>query len=297
MLQHLHIQFTQLLMEHKPGRMKTLFVCVYGRICVLSRNWTQFPHPVVVYFIHCSSLSLYSKNSLQYCFHYIFVHMYKELKAASCVYPYVFNARMKCSTTEKESTWCIVREMVLDTEVVTYLISRCSLYVIISSYNPLLWLYLEMCLSVTVFETSWVAQPNITLFTLWIQHFFCVQAWHTTQSILIAVIVGMCWWLLSSRQPILWQKLMAYRHFLEGLAAVQQVLPYSSQVSVWCLCEARTTGFQENVAVQNCEFEEMKEQFLHPFLRTATDRVAVRHSVTLVTITHMSVVILHNGQL
>jgi len=27
--------------------------------------------------------------------------MYKKFKAASCIYPYVFNARMKCSTTEK----------------------------------------------------------------------------------------------------------------------------------------------------------------------------------------------------
>lgn len=35
MLQHLHIQFTQLLLNHKPGRMKTLFIRVCGRICVL----------------------------------------------------------------------------------------------------------------------------------------------------------------------------------------------------------------------------------------------------------------------
>lgn len=38
----------------------------------------------------------------------------------------------------------------------------------------------------------------------------------------------------------------------------------------------------------------MKEQFLHPFPRTATDRVAVCHSVT---VTHMSILILHRGQL
>jgi hypothetical protein len=55
MLQHLHIQVTQLLMEHKPGRMKTLFICVYGRIYMLSRNWTLIPHLVVIYFICCSS--------------------------------------------------------------------------------------------------------------------------------------------------------------------------------------------------------------------------------------------------
>jgi hypothetical protein len=38
MLQHLYIQVNEVLMEHKPGRMKTLFIYVYGRICVLSRN-------------------------------------------------------------------------------------------------------------------------------------------------------------------------------------------------------------------------------------------------------------------
>ena len=55
MLKHLHIQVTQLLMEHKPGRMKTLFLCVYVTIYVLSRNWTLIPHLVVIYFICCSS--------------------------------------------------------------------------------------------------------------------------------------------------------------------------------------------------------------------------------------------------
>jgi hypothetical protein len=38
MLRHLYIQVIRLLMEHKPGRMKTLCICVYGRIYVLSRN-------------------------------------------------------------------------------------------------------------------------------------------------------------------------------------------------------------------------------------------------------------------
>jgi len=152
-----------------------------------------------------------------------------------------------------------------------------------------------MCLCVTVFETSWNAQPNITLFALWIQRLFFVRAWRTTQSILVAVIVGKCWWLLSSRQPIFLQKLMAYFQFLGCMAAVQQVLAYLSQLSVWSLCETlRTTGLQENVVVQNCEVKEMKEQFLHPFPCTATDRVAVCDSVT---VAHMFILILHRGQL
>jgi hypothetical protein len=82
------------------------------------------------------------------------------------------------------------------------------------------------------------------------------------------------------------------------MAAVQQVLPRFSQLSAWSLCETfRTTGLKENVAVQNCEVKEMKEQFLHPFPHMATDRVAVCHSVTSVIITHMSLLILRSGQL
>jgi hypothetical protein len=51
------------------------------------------------------------------------------------------------------------------------------------------------------------------------------------------------------------------------------------------------------VAVQNCEVEEMKKQFFHPFPLTATDAIAVGHSVTFVNVTHVSIVILHNGWL
>jgi hypothetical protein len=43
------------------------------------------------------------------------------------------------------------------------------------------------------------------------------------------------------------------------------------------------TEVQEIVAVKNCEVEEMKQQFVGPFARTATDTVAVGHSVTLST--------------
>jgi len=42
---------------------------------VLPGNWTLIPHLVVTYFIHWSSPSIYSKNSLQYRFHDIFLQI------------------------------------------------------------------------------------------------------------------------------------------------------------------------------------------------------------------------------
>jgi hypothetical protein len=41
----------------------------------------------------------------------------------------------------------------------------------------------------------------------------------------------------------------------------------------------------------------MKKQFLRPFPRMATDTVAVGHSVTFITVTHVLIVILYNGRL
>ena len=66
-----------------------------------------------------------------------------------------------------------------------------------------------------------------------------------------------------------------------------------SDVPVW---NCRTTGLKENVAVWNCEVEEMKEQFLRPFPRTATDRVAVGYSVTFIDVT-LVLIVIHNGWL
>jgi len=109
----------------------------------------------------------------------------------------------------------------------------------------------------------WYAQPSVTLFALWIWHLFFVQAWQATQSILVLVVVYQCWQLLS--------KLKAYLQFVGGVAAVQQVLSYSWHVSLWSLhVKLRTAGLQENVAVENFEVEEMKEQFLRPFPCTET---------------------------
>jgi hypothetical protein len=89
----------------------------------------------------------------------------------------------------------------------------------------------------------------------------------------------------------------------DGIPAVFRVHgcgPASSTIflTIVILCETfRTAGLQENVTVQNCEVEEMKEQFLHSFPRTVTDGVAVCHFLTSVTVTHMSILILHSGQL
>jgi len=67
-----------------------------------------------------------------------------------------------------------------------------------------------------------------------------------------------------------------------------------SEVSV---SKFRITRLQENVAVQNYEVKETKDQFLCPFPRMVTDTGSVGHSVTFVDLTHMSIVILYNGRL
>jgi len=136
----------------------------------------------------------------------------------------------------------------------------------------------------------WYAQPSVTLFALWIWHLFFVQAWHATQSILVSVVVGLCWQLLT--------KLMAYLQFVVGVAAVQQVLSYSWHVSV---CEVsvwnfRTTGLQENVAVRILRTRRWQNSFfIHFHVRWLI--VAVHHSVTFVNVTHMLIKIFHIGRL
>lgn len=47
------------------------------------------------------------------------------------------------------------------------------------------------------------------------------------------------------------------------------------------------------MAVWNCEVEEMKEQFLRPLPRTATDRGAVGSSVTFIDVT-LVLIVIHN---
>jgi hypothetical protein len=134
-LQHLHIQVTN---ETQPWEDEdVIYMCLWQNICVL-QELNPDP-PSSCHILYLLLWSLYSKNSLQCCFHDIFVHMYKKLKTASCIYPYVFNARMKHSITEKESTWCVVREMVLDTEILHTLLVDVLCTWWISSYNPLLW--------------------------------------------------------------------------------------------------------------------------------------------------------------
>ena len=65
-------------------------LCVYGRICMLSGSRTLIPHLVVIYFIHCSSLSLYSKNSLQYLFLWHFTKCTDKLQARWLILMYVW---------------------------------------------------------------------------------------------------------------------------------------------------------------------------------------------------------------
>ena len=51
------------------------------------------------------------------------------------------------------------------------------------------------------------------------------------------------------------------------------------------------------MANYNCEVEEMKEHFLHPFPCMVTDRVAVGHSATFIDVALVSFVILRSGWL
>jgi len=61
-----------------------------------------------------------------------------KLRNAGCIYPYIFYARIKHSTPQEEGTGCVVGEMFPYAGIITCLTSRCSLYVVISSCNPLL---------------------------------------------------------------------------------------------------------------------------------------------------------------
>ena len=121
---------------------------------------------------------------------------------------------------------------------------------------------------------------------VWIRHRFFVRASRTAPSIL-SVVGGQCSWLPSYRQPTLVAKADGLPMVLVYMAAIQQVLPYSSQESVWSHCvklkDHRTSG--ECVC---SEVEEMKGQFLLPFPRTVTGRIANGHFVTFVDVAHVS---------
>ena len=80
-------------------------------------------------------------------------------------------------------------------------------------------------------------------------------------------------------------KLMAYPQFVVSVAAVL------TNISLTSLCKTVYTGLLENVAVWNCEVEEMKEQFLRPLPSTATDRGAVGSSLTFFDVTLVLAVI------
>jgi len=90
---------------------------------------------------------------------------------------------------------------------------------------------------------------------------------------------------------------MTYLQIVVGMAAVHQAVTYSSHVSLKSLCENLDSQDSRRMWLQNYEVKETKDQFLCPFPHMATDREGVGHSVTFVDLTHMSIVILHNGWL
>jgi len=64
--------------------------------------------------------------------------------------------------------------------------------------------HLKLCLYMTVFETSWYAQPNITLFSLWLNpvSLLCVCRTGYTVHPCFSYSTHQSWRLLSSRRPI-----------------------------------------------------------------------------------------------
>jgi hypothetical protein len=64
--------------------------------------------------------------------------------------------------------------------------------------------HLKLCLYVTVFETPWYAQPNITLFALCpnLVPLLCTCRTDYTVHPCFSYSTDLRWWLLSSRQPI-----------------------------------------------------------------------------------------------
>jgi hypothetical protein len=166
---------------------------------------------------------------------YFFTCM-KKLKAARCIYHYVFYARMKRNITEKESKRCVFREMALDTEIVTYLISRCSLYMIVS-YSLLLWVGtrdVPLCdslwniLRCTAQRYTFRTLNSTSLLWTGMAHYTLHPCFSCSRQVLVTAVL---------QEAILVTKADSIPTVVRGMAAVQQVLPYSWQVSVWILCE------------------------------------------------------------
>ena len=63
------------------------YVYMFTEEFVLSGEWTLIPQLVVIYFIHCSSPSIYSKNNFQYCFHDIFLKIEEQMKSCQQYLP------------------------------------------------------------------------------------------------------------------------------------------------------------------------------------------------------------------
>jgi len=47
-----------------------------------------------------------------------------NLKAAACIYSYIFYARMHHTSAKKGSTWCVVRRKILASVIITFRITK-----------------------------------------------------------------------------------------------------------------------------------------------------------------------------
>jgi hypothetical protein len=188
-----------------------------------------------------------------------------KLNASGSIYPYVFHARRKHNSMHKYSIWCIVGNTWLVTEIITYLwldvFCEYLLYPVVTTSG-----YLELRPCVVSLKQPDIHSPTSHFsHFVWTWRLFFVRAWHTTQFILLSD-VGQCWRLLSSRRRIFVDKADGLPTGCSGRCCVPANYLIShqcqSEVSVW---KFGTTRLQENVAVQNCQVEEMENPFFVHF--------------------------------
>lgn len=118
-------------------------------------------------------------------------------------------------------------------------------------------------------------------------------AWHIAQSNFLSVVVSQCWWLVTSRWPVLITKAGLFTGF-SGVAVGQQAVPYSSQVSVGSLYwEFRTMGLKESGCLELWGWWR-NDFFVHFHI---WQMAGFSHSVTFISTTHVVILILYSGWL
>ena len=58
---------------------------------------------------------------------------------------------------------------------------------------------------------------------------------------------------------------------------------------------SRSSSLKKNVAIQNGQVKQMEEEFLYPLPCATVDRIRIRHSISLIYITHVAVSVNHHS--